>query len=86
MTSKPISELEHHEFASALMLMKFRAGQLGFFKTMHALEPATQAIGYEMADKIEAAKKVGALDKAAREAAWNGYRSPSVSSPDRNSK
>lgn len=76
MTTTPIAKLEHHEFASALMLMKLRAGQLGFFKTMHALEPATQAIGWEMAEKIEATKKVGALDKAAREAAWNKYRAP----------
>ena len=57
-TTTPISELAHHEFASALMLMKHRAGQLGFFKTMHALEPATKAIGWEMAEKIEAVKKV----------------------------
>lgn len=77
MTITPISKLEHHEFASALMLVKARAGQLGFFKTMHALEPATQAIGWEMAEKIEATKKVGALDEASRKAAWAKYRSPS---------
>lgn len=76
MTTTPIAKLEHHEFASALMLMKHRAGQLGFFKTMHALEPATQAIGWEMAEKIETSKRVGAFDKASREAAWSGYKSP----------
>ena len=76
MTTTPISKLEHHEFASAVMLLKHRAGELGFIKTMHALEPATQAIGWEMAEKIEATKKVGALDKASREAAWAGYRKP----------
>ena len=76
MTTTPISKLEHHEFASALMLMKHRAAQLGFFKTMHALEPATQAIGWELAEKIEAVKKVRALDKASREAAWRGYAPP----------
>jgi hypothetical protein len=54
MTTTPIAKLEPHEFASALMLMKMRAGQLGFYKTMHALEPATQAIGWEMAENIEA--------------------------------
>lgn len=51
-TTEAISKIEAHEFAGALMLMKLRAGQLGFFKTMHALEPATQAIGWEMAEQI----------------------------------
>lgn len=68
MTTTPIAKLEAHEFASALMLMKLRAGQLGLFKTMHALEPATQAIGWEMAEQIEAASKVGAKEAAERAA------------------
>lgn len=74
MTMTAIAKLEAHEFASALMLMKVRAGQLGFFKTMHALEPATQAIGWEMAEKIEAVHKTGAKDAAARKARWAGAR------------
>lgn len=74
MTTTPIAKLEAHEFASALMLMKMRAGQLGFYKTMHALEPATQAIGWEMAENIEAATHVGAKDLAARIAARAGYQ------------
>lgn len=74
MTTTPIAKLEAHEFASALMLMKLRAGQLGFYKTMHALEPATQAIGWEMAENIEASTHVGAKDSDARKAARQGYR------------
>lgn len=66
MTTTSIAKLEAHEFASALMLMKVRAGQLGFYKTMHALEPATQAIGWEIADKIEAETKVGTKEDEAR--------------------
>jgi hypothetical protein len=68
-TTTPIAKLEACEFAGALMLMKARAGQLGFYKTMHALEPATQAIGWEMADNIEAAQKIAVKDSAARKAA-----------------
>jgi hypothetical protein len=47
--------------------------KLGFYKTMHALEPATQAIGWEMAENIEASSHVGAKDSAARIAARKGY-------------
>ena len=68
--TKCISNLELHEFASALMLMKHRAGQLGLFKTMHAIEPATQAVGYELAEHIEQAQAVAAKDKAFR-ARWH---------------
>lgn len=74
MSKKPIAELEASEFAGALMLMKMRAGQLGFYKTMHALEPATQAIGWEMAELIEAKDHTGAKDTAARKAAHKGFR------------
>lgn len=50
MTTTPISKLERHELASAIMLLKHRCGQLGMFKTMHAMEPATRAVGYELAE------------------------------------
>lgn len=66
MTTTPIKKLEAHEFAGALMLMKVRAGELGLWKTMHAIEPATQVVGYEMAEQIEAATHVGMEEKAAR--------------------
>ena len=42
-----------HELARDITLLKTRAGQLGMFKTMHALEPATQAVGWEMAEILE---------------------------------
>lgn len=57
-----ISSLDRGEIASALMLLKHRAGQLGLFKTMHALEPATQAVGYEIAECIEATEHLAEKD------------------------
>jgi len=42
-----------HELAKDIILLKFKAGQLGLFKTMHALEPATQAVGWEMAEILK---------------------------------
>lgn len=51
---KPRSEIDDlKQFAADLMLMKVTAGQLGLFKTMHAIEPATQAVGWEIAERIE---------------------------------
>jgi hypothetical protein len=35
-----------------LVSIKAKLGQLGLFKTMHALNGATQAIGYEIAEKL----------------------------------
>lgn len=48
---------EMKQFAADIMLMKHRAGELGLLKTMHAIEPATQAVGYEIADYIEGKAK-----------------------------
>lgn len=39
-----------HDLAKDITVLKYRAGQLGLWKTMHALEPATQAVGWEMAE------------------------------------
>lgn len=75
MTTMPIAKLDRNEFASALMLMKHRAGQLGLFKTMHALEPATQAVGWELAEHIESLKGLAAKD-AAHSARWHNERTP----------
>lgn len=73
MTTTPIAKLSRDEFASALMLMKVRAGQLGLFKTMHAIEPATQAVGWELAEHIEA--KAGLMKKdAEHRARWHEGR------------
>lgn len=46
-----IDELK--QFAADLMLMKAKAGGMGLYKTMHAIEPATQAVGWEIAERIE---------------------------------
>lgn len=69
-----ISGLQRDEIASALMLIKHRAGQLGLFKTMHALEPATKAVGYELAEYIEATQHLAAKDKALRKRWRAGLR------------
>ncbi len=37
-----------------LALLKYRAGHLGLYKTMHALNAATDAVGWEVADHLEA--------------------------------
>ena len=66
MTATSISKLKLDEFAGALMLIKHRAGQLGLFKTMHALEAATQAVGYELAEHIEATQHLAEKDRAHR--------------------
>lgn len=34
--------------------LKAEAGRLGMFRTMHALEAATHAVGYELADIVSA--------------------------------
>jgi hypothetical protein len=44
---------EAHALALEITQLKYKAGMLGLWKTMHALEPATQAIGYEMAEILE---------------------------------
>jgi hypothetical protein len=44
---------ELKQFATEIALMKARAGGMGLYKTMHALEPATQAVGWEIAEMIE---------------------------------
>jgi len=46
---------EQKAFAAELMLMKNKAARLGLFKTMHAIEPATQKVGWEIAEHIEKA-------------------------------
>jgi hypothetical protein len=70
MTTTPIANLSRDEIASAIMLLKHRAGQLGLFKTMHALEPATKAVGWELAEMIEATTHRAAKEAAARRARW----------------
>lgn len=40
------------EIADRLVRFKADLGRLGLFKTMHALDAATQSIGWEIADKF----------------------------------
>lgn len=42
-----------HQLAADLVRIKARAGRLGLWKTMHAIEPATQAVGWEMAEILK---------------------------------
>lgn len=41
------------EIANELVVLKHELGTLGLLKTMHAMEPAVQAIGWELAEIIE---------------------------------
>jgi hypothetical protein len=52
MSKKP-TFAEAKQFASDLMLMKYRAMELGLFKTAHALEPGTRAVGWEIAEIMD---------------------------------
>ena len=45
------------DFAAELVAAKARAGELGLYKTMQALEPAVTAVGYEIAEIIENQEK-----------------------------
>lgn len=45
------------EFASRLVLVKVEAGRLGLWRTMHALDKGTQAVGWEIA-RIEDGRQV----------------------------
>jgi hypothetical protein len=66
MTTTPIAKLSLDEIASAVMLLKHRCMQLGLFKTMHALEGATKAVGWELAEQIEAKQSLAKKDAAYR--------------------
>lgn len=41
------------KIAQALAVAKADLGRLGLFKTMHALDAAVKAIGYEIADRLD---------------------------------
>lgn len=69
-----ISGFDRIQIASALMLLKHRTGQLGLFKTMHAMDTVTQVIGYELAEHIEATEHLAAKDAAYRKRRHAGKR------------
>lgn len=57
-------------FCAEVALLKYRAGELGLYKTMQACEAAVTAVGYEVAEKLQpkrlarAAKKPQSLGAA----------------------
>lgn len=61
-----ISKMDDREIAFAIVAIKARCGALGLLKTMHSLEPATQAVGWEIAEKIERTEGTAAKDAAYR--------------------
>ena len=44
---------EKREFANEVVILKHRAGVLGLFKTMHALEQGVTAVGWEIVEHME---------------------------------
>lgn len=50
------SNKEKREFCTEVALLRHRAGELGLFKTMHALEHGVQAVGWEVAEHLENVK------------------------------
>src|SRR5687768_2734487 len=44
--------VERRQFITELVLAKDRAGRLGLWKTMHALDEATNAAGWELASLL----------------------------------
>lgn len=53
MTLKAKDIHEGTAIAGELVRIKARLGALGLLKTMHALDGATKAIGYELAEKCQ---------------------------------
>ena len=49
-------EAQARELAITLVKLKDKAGRMGMYKTMHALDEATRAIGWEIAEKKARAK------------------------------
>lgn len=48
---------KHEDFIRRLNALKTEAGQLGFYRTMHALDAATQQIGWEVASHRDPAQR-----------------------------
>lgn len=41
------------DLATEMNLMKVELGRLGLFRTMHAMDEATRALGWELAERLE---------------------------------
>lgn len=64
--AKTPSIIELSEFVNMLVLAKHRAGQLGLFRTMHALDSVTQEVGWEVAEKSTGKSTVAERDRYVR--------------------
>lgn len=64
-----INSLTTNDIAEAIVLLKHRAGVIGLFRTMHALEAGVKEVGWELAAELEAKHHTAARDAAARSAA-----------------
>lgn len=53
---EPLTYAAVREIAEQMNLLKARLGGLHLFKTMHALDEATRSLGYEAAERLEAAQ------------------------------
>ena len=61
------------DFASALSLIKHRAGELGLYLTMQRLDPAVRMCGFEISGDPEACyRHEAATDRAVAKAATGG--------------
>lgn len=68
-TRAGINSLNEADIAEAIVMIKHRAGAIGLFKTMHALEAGVKAVGWDLAEQIEAKHHTAAKDAARRAAA-----------------
>lgn len=60
---------DRQDFLPRLSLLQAEAGQLGLFKTMHALHEANRVGGFELAAAIEADMKAATVKEAGRSSA-----------------
>lgn len=48
----PKQQKEYRQLCTDIAMMKARCGQLGFYKTMHAMEHSVNECGWELAEKL----------------------------------
>lgn len=61
---------EVRQFIKDLTLLKDRAGRLELFKTMHALDPAVECVGFEVAERLKKENPVMRMGKIAVGQLW----------------
>lgn len=65
-----LSKMTERDLCQFLPLVKHRLGEVGLLKTMHAMEAAVKAIGYEVCEHIEAIEHTAKRDEKFRADAW----------------